>query len=309
MNRYSITVFTPTYNRAHTLPKLYESLCAQESRDFEWIVVDDGSNDGTKELTEAWITEDKIHIRYFYQENAGKMAAHNFAVDASESDLFLCLDSDDILNASAVGQILEFWKNLTARGNNNELCGFVSYKDFSHLSSKTRLNETLKRAKAEYSGKLVHLKDIQKAGLFGEMAIIIRTDILRKHKFPAFEGETFVTDAYLWEQLDSQYLFALMPCITQFCTYNPDGYSFNYRRLLFSNPQGYRAFHNQRIRLASGSKLKSAICYDAISARMGFRKFLADAAAPGLYIAALPLGIGKYLLDSIHLKTFRNLGK
>ncbi|MBQ3382395.1 MAG: glycosyltransferase family 2 protein [Bacteroidales bacterium] len=309
MNRFSLTVFTPTYNRARTLPALYESLCSQERGEFEWIVVDDGSTDGTRELAEKWIAENKIDMRYFYQENSGKMSAHNFAVDVACSELFMCLDSDDSLSPQAVSKILDFWKNTTGGKGENMLCGVVSYKDFSPAGRKADILKTLLRAKSLFEGKLVHLKQIKKAGLFGEMAIIVKTDVLRKHKFPVFEGEKFVTDAYLWEKLDSEYVFALMPYVTQNCAYSPDGYSFNYRQLLFSNPLGYRAYHNQRVKLGSGGRLKSAICYDAVSARMGFRGFLTGAASPLLYIAVLPLGLGKYLLDSFHLKTFRNLAK
>ena len=67
-----LTVFTPTYNRAYTLGRLYESLCRQSNKNFEWLVVDDGSKDGTEELIKSWQSEEKISIRYIYQENGGK---------------------------------------------------------------------------------------------------------------------------------------------------------------------------------------------------------------------------------------------
>jgi len=299
MNRFSITVFTPTYNRAHSLPQLYESLCGQDCTDFEWIVVDDGSTDGTKRLIDTWKEEGNINIRYYYQENAGKMAAQNFAVDIADSELFVCLDSDDRLSFQAISKCRDFWNNFKG-----EICGFVTYKDLSNILSKGHIVDILKKAENEFTGKAVHLTDILESGLFGETAIFTRTDILRQNKFPSFQGEKFVTDAYLWEKLDSKYRFGLMPFISQICTYNPDGYSFNYRRLLFANPLGYRAYHNQRIALGLPGKIKSAICYDAISARIGFKGFLKDAASPFLYALMLPAGIAKYILDSLKLKTF-----
>ena len=77
----TLTVFTPAYNRAHTIGRTYESLCRQTSKDFEWLVVDDGSKDNTRELVENWIKEGKIDIRYVYQENQGMHGAHNTAYD------------------------------------------------------------------------------------------------------------------------------------------------------------------------------------------------------------------------------------
>lgn len=307
MNRFFLTVFTPTYNRAHTLGSLYDSLCSQTMPDFEWIVVDDGSTDNTRELVEGWIAEKKISIRYFYQENSGKMAAHNFAVDAADSDLFLCLDSDDRLFETAVYRCSNFWKSKVNEAGMEEICGFVTYKEFSNNVCIEPGMRFLDKVRSSFENKAVHLADLRQAGCFGETSIIARTDILRKHKYPVFKGEKFVTDAYLWEQLDSQYLFYVLPYFSQLCTYNTDGYSFDYRRLLFSNPQGYRAYHNQRVRLGLSGKLKSAICYDSISARIGFKGFLSNAASPLLYFLMLPGGICKYLIDSIKLKSFGKL--
>ena len=87
-----LTIFTPTYNRAYILPKLYESLCVQTCQDFEWLIVDDGSTDNTQELVKEWIEDKKISVRYVYQENRGKMQAFNKAVSLSESELFVCVD-------------------------------------------------------------------------------------------------------------------------------------------------------------------------------------------------------------------------
>ena len=89
-----LTIFTPTYNRAYILPKLYDSLCEQTCQDFDWLIVDDGSTDHTKELVGDWIKEKKISIRYVCQENGGKMRAYNKAVSLTETELFVCIDSD-----------------------------------------------------------------------------------------------------------------------------------------------------------------------------------------------------------------------
>lgn len=106
----TITVFTPTYNRAHTLPRLYESLCRQTCGDFEWLVVDDGSTDETRELIQKFITENKIRIRYIYKENGGLYTGYNAAYAYIDSELNLCVDSDDFLPDNAVEKIVYKWK-------------------------------------------------------------------------------------------------------------------------------------------------------------------------------------------------------
>ena len=118
-----ITIFTPTYNRAYTLHKLYGSLKRQTDKDFIWLIVDDGSSDGTKEIVSRWEHENIVPIKYIYQENAGKMQAHNLGTVLAESELFLCVDSDDYLEDDAISKIRAAWK-----GQSNEVCGIIAQK-------------------------------------------------------------------------------------------------------------------------------------------------------------------------------------
>lgn len=97
-----LTVFTPAYNRAHTIGRTYESLCRQTCQDFEWLVIDDGSSDHTKELVEGWIKENKIPIRYIYQNNQGMHGAHNTAYRNIHTELNTCIDSDDYMPDDAI---------------------------------------------------------------------------------------------------------------------------------------------------------------------------------------------------------------
>ena len=97
-----ITVFTPAYNRRHTLPRLYESLCRQEFCDFEWLIVDDGSTDGTEEIISEFENRAAFPIRYHKKENGGKHTAYNYAVDRAAGAYFFCVDSDDYLAPDAL---------------------------------------------------------------------------------------------------------------------------------------------------------------------------------------------------------------
>lgn len=107
-----ISVITCTYNRASTLPKVYESLCAQTYPHFEWIVADDGSSDGTRELVEKWTGEGKITIRYFYQENNGKHIATNAAMKIARGTYVINMDSDDYMREDALEVFINAWHSI-----------------------------------------------------------------------------------------------------------------------------------------------------------------------------------------------------
>ena len=104
------TVFTPTFNRKELLEKLYKSLQKQTFKDFEWLIVDDGSDDGTKEKVEEFLNEKKLDIKYYFKENGGKQRAYNFATDKANGELFICLDSDDEYVENGLETILKYWK-------------------------------------------------------------------------------------------------------------------------------------------------------------------------------------------------------
>ena len=106
----NITVFTPTYNRAKTLVRVYESLLNQTNKDFVWLIVDDGSTDNTKVLVAKWIEENKLSIEYHYKENGGKHTAMKMAYQLAQTKYLLAIDSDDELTPDAVEDFLNDWK-------------------------------------------------------------------------------------------------------------------------------------------------------------------------------------------------------
>lgn len=109
---YTFTVFTPTYNRVHTLPRVYESLYQQTFRDFEWVIVDDGSTDGTHDYIQALIGAAPFPIRYFAQPNQGKHIAHNRGVREARGRFFLPLDSDDACHPQALQRFFDHWNSI-----------------------------------------------------------------------------------------------------------------------------------------------------------------------------------------------------
>ncbi len=105
-----VTIFTPTYNRQNELNRLYDSLCSQTFQNFEWLIVDDGSEDNTRNVVEKWIEERKINIRYHYQQNNGKHIAMNWAVANAKGDFFVTMDSDDIFRDDGIEKMVDTWQ-------------------------------------------------------------------------------------------------------------------------------------------------------------------------------------------------------
>ena len=189
-----LTVFTPTYNRKGNLKKLYESLLRQTVSDFIWIIVDDGSTDGTEDLVRQWISESKIVIQYHFQDNSGKMIAHNKGVLLSTTELFVCVDSDDYLTDNAVELILKYYECIAT---DDSLCGIVAYKSISK-------NQFPRRIESSTLSNLYH------CGFRGETTLVFKTDVLRHYLFPVIEGEKFITEGYVYDQIDDTYKYLVL---------------------------------------------------------------------------------------------------
>ena len=116
----TLTVFTPTYNRAQYLPKCYESLLAQNNTDFVWQIVDDGSEDETEDLIKSYVAEGKIDIDYHKKPNGGKASAINYSLEITETPLWVCLDSDDYMWEDGVDVILNSCEGIK---NMQNVCG------------------------------------------------------------------------------------------------------------------------------------------------------------------------------------------
>ncbi len=188
--RYVFTVFTPTFNRSLTLSRVYESLCLQTFRDFEWLIVDDGSTDGTGELVEKWQTESGFPIRYIYQENQGKPAAFNRGVREAQGELFLTLDSDDACVPQALERFKYYWDRIPPTEKDKFSAVTVLCKD--------------------HNGKLVgdmfprDVLDSDSIELFfkynvkGEKWGFHRTDVLKQFPFPTVRNAKFVSEGVVW---------------------------------------------------------------------------------------------------------------
>lgn len=244
-----LTIFTPTYNRSKLLERIFISLKEQKCKEFEWLIIDDGSNDDTEEVVQDFIKDCAINIRYIKKENGGKHTAHNMAVENAIGDFFLCLDSDDILAQSAVNRILESVSKLQAND-----CGFIAYK-------KDHYGKLLGAPIPEHPERHYGLYGYQKNyGINGEYAMILRTDILRKYLFPIIVGEKFMGECVLYDRLELDgFTFCPLQEIVEICEYQQEGLSQNYYKLLCENPAGYALYYLQRLKLSRD--IKEAVMY------------------------------------------------
>lgn len=280
-----LTIFTPTYNRAYILNQLYESLVNQTNKDFCWLIVDDGSSDNTKDLVQGWIKEKKVDIEYIQEENGGKMRAHNAGVMNCKTDLFLCVDSDDYLVSSAVEQILV---KSTELDNRNDLCGIIAYKG---KSSEEVIGNKFPQNITESS-----LNNLYRKGFEGDTTLIFKTKVLKQFLFPEIEGEKFITEDFVYCQIDEEYKMVLMNSIITICSYLEDGYTKNAIKLILNNPKGMLDYYNLKIKLAKNlkEKIKFIMLYTAFGKLTKTKECLKRCNSRILYFFAYPFSMIYY---------------
>ena len=225
MIEMSLTIVTPSYNRAKNLPALYHSLLFQTSKDFDWLIIDDGSQDNTKEIVDGFSKEKRIPIRYIYKENGGKHSALNAAFREVKSELLFIVDSDDVLTSDAVETILKDWSSV----RDKNLCGISYLRGY---------NET------EVIGE-VHPQDHAidnfinlryNKGISGDKAEVWRAECLRDFQFPEYSGERFISESVAWIYLAKKWDMLMVNKIIYITEYLEGGLSMTGRKLRFQCP-------------------------------------------------------------------------
>lgn len=250
-----LTIITPTYNRGYTLCRLYESLKAQTCKDFEWIVIDDGSNDKTRDLVCNFQKENILDINYIYKENGGKPSAHNEGVLAARGEMTICVDSDDSLAIDAVEVAKKIWN----QKNNTNIIGILAKRgDFvTHTPICAKWPSKLKEC------KMIELQE--KYGFYGDTALFFKTKLLKENLFKIFKNEKFIPEDSIYVQLDKCGKMLLLNKVLYYCEYLPDGLTAKYRKLLLENPMGTSYCYYLRMKQSHNLyyKLKNSIISEA----------------------------------------------
>lgn len=225
-----LTIFTPTFNRAYILPKLYESLKHQTDKRFEWLIVDDGSTDNTEKLISEWISaEQSFNIKYCKTANGGKHRAINLGVTLANGEMFFIVDSDDQLTETAVEKIFLWQKTVNDKSN---FAGVAGNRGFT----QDKLLGTT------FEGECVDASalELDKFNISGDKAEVYYTDILKQYPFPEIDGENFLTESVVWHRIaHAGYVLRWVNEIIYLCDYIADGLTMQGREIFAKNPKGY----------------------------------------------------------------------
>ncbi|WP_027701377.1 glycosyltransferase family 2 protein [Metaclostridioides mangenotii] len=293
MCKYKITVFTATYNRAYLLENVYNGLKSQTLPIdmFEWLIIDDGSDDNTRELVEKFITEDKLNINYVYKENGGKHSAINVAMKHAKGELTFVLDSDDEIVEDALEIVRDEWDLIEDKSGFNGVIGLCAYPNGEVIGSK--MPEDVKECP---------FADLFfKYGVEGDKTIIFVTDILKKFPFPEREGINFLPESVVWFEMSKFYKIKCVNKTLRKSDYLEDGLTKNMFRkkslkgralefLILTNQNTYPInkypymWIKNYINLARYSLLSGSSHFKEINGF--FNKFM--------YIIMFPLGFYKY---------------
>lgn len=282
----SLTVFTPAYNRADLLQRCFESMKRQTNKNFIWLIIDDGSTDNTREVVELWQQEPlDFSLRYIYKENGGLHTAYNEAIANIDTELCVCIDSDDFMPDDAVEKILSFW----GENGSTEVAGIVG---LDYDLEGNCLGDPLP------DQKCVNLIDLL-VGKYpihnGDRTNVIRTELYKKYApMPVFPGEKNFNPHYMHLQISQEYDFLVLNENLRFVEYQPGGMSQNTLRQYRNSPRSFA--QTRRLYLSFPNtgwkfRLRHSIHYVSSSILSRNKYFLKESLARGLTLAALLPGL------------------
>lgn len=231
-----LTIFTSTYNRAHLLGRLYSSLLRQEGEIFEWLIIDDGSTDNTREKVMGWIAQGRIPIRYYYIKHGGKHRAINYGLEVSKGRYAFFVDSDDWLTDNALSIVSKYLKTTDER---EDIIGL----QFRTMNASGRMigNSLPKKV---FITDMISLRE--KERIKGDMAEIFKIDIFReKFRFPEIEGEDFMPEAIIWNRMSTNYKVLFIDRPIYYVEYQKDGLSAKIVEKRHNSPRGAMLFYSE----------------------------------------------------------------
>ena len=279
-----ITVFTPAYNRAHTLPRTYRSLQMQSCKDFVWLIVDDGSTDGTADLVRSWMEADNgFAIRYIYKENGGMHTAHNTAYENMDTELNVCIDSDDELAEGAIEHILSVWNRI----DQEKYAGIIG------LDADLNTGKVIGTLFPEEM-KETTLYGFYEAGGSGDKKLVYRTDIMQSlPAYPVFEGEKYISLGWKYQLCDQKYKLITTNKVLCNVEYQPDGSSMNMLRQYRKNPRGFAFIRKENMKYIHSVKRNFIDCIHYVSSSVFSKNkhFVKESPRKLLTILAIPFGL------------------
>ena len=293
-NSILLTVFTPTFNRAHTLPRTFASLKEQEEKCFEWLVIDDGSTDETKSIVESWMKDDNgFTIRYIYKENGGMHTAYNVAYENIQTELNVCIDSDDCLAPDAARKIKERWDQVKGKG----------YAGLIGLDADMKTGEIIGSGFPEGMNETNYSKYYGSGG-YGDKKFVYRTDVIKKYPpYPVYRGENYDGIACKFALIDQDYKLAVLNDVLCNVEYQLDGHSKTMFKSYLQNPKGFSYYRRIMMKYPVSKKrlIIDTIHYVSSSLISHNRNFLKESPRKTLTLLMIPAGV--LLTQYIYYKT------
>lgn len=248
-----ITVFTPTYNRAKLLERLYKSLCTQTHKDFEWIIVNDGSKDNTDEVAHFFIAEKKINILYIKQENGGKHRAINRGVKEAKGELTFIADSDDWLLPNSLETVAETYQGIANDKTFAGVCGLDVYSDGTIIGGGMPQDVIDCNA---IDIRMIH-------HVVGDLKEVFKTDVLREFPFPEVEGERFCPEVVVWNRIAKKYMLRYFNKPIYMVEYQPEGITSTITKARMKSPIASTTCYQEMMEfdIPLKTKIRSAINY------------------------------------------------
>lgn len=263
-----ITIFTPTYNRKNELKNLYKSLLKQSYKNFEWLIIDDGSTDNTDLEIAKIIKEKRIKINYIYKENGGKMSAVNMAHKKAKGNIFITVDSDDILVDDILKKVVKDFNKI----KDNDLLAGIVYQS----AYKNKPNQSI-AVNLPTPGTICTYNELHtKYGVQGDKSAAWKTDVLKNYQFPIFEGEKFVPDDYLMNNISRKYKIIVYDTIVTNVEYLENGLTNNYFQLVKKNPKGTALYFKELYDFDNSFYNVYAYILFSIYSKYSFKKIIKD---------------------------------
>lgn len=292
--QYTFTVFTGTYNRANLLPRVYASLTRQTYKDFEWLIVDDGSTDATAQVVESFTRMAPFAIRYVWKPNGGVHTAVNKGVSLAQGRFFAILDSDDWYVDDALEKMLEFWDAIedTAKYTCSGVCGLCAYENGQIIGSKFPSDVW---DSDDFEAKNVHRKKGDKIGFK-------RTDVMRQFPFPEDLGR-FVSESIVWNRIGNAYATRFVNRVFAVKEYQKGGLTDNSRVNSIRNPRVKVVLLSELLncgrRLPLAVSLRSTVNLTryTLHARLPIKSCWRGTPNRVAFLICLPVGIVLFLRD------------
>lgn len=280
-----LTIFTPSYNRAAFLPKACDALRRQSCKDFVWLIIDDGSSDGTEQLVSELQNRDNgFAIRYVYKENGGLHTGYNEAIARADTELCMCIDSDDYIAEDAVSFILQTWER-------------VKRPDCAGIVGQVMGLDGVKHGAVEPFNSYVNLNQYDAKNKWsGDRKLVVRTDLYRSvAPMPSFEGEKNFNPQYMHILISKDHAFYSVDRVLCVVDYQNTGMSAGIWKQFLNSPNSFAEYRRMKMTVMPyglAGAVRNAIHYDSSCILAGKPKDILTRSPRKLLTCAVsPLGL------------------